>query len=78
MLIGPDRMRVPNNNRHLRLNRPHTVRNNSVIGKIAPANHVACPHCGYRRLRIGKKAADIAVRYQLRAGLRIGIGVMSI
>ena len=87
MLIGANRIGISNTDCLSLYALSHTIRNNSILGKIPSPNHISRSCSGNARKKffsfsvggiLGKEGFLVAMGNQLRAGLGIGIGVMPI
>ena len=87
MLIGTNRVGISNADCLSLYALSHTVRDNSILGKIPSPNHISgsCSGNAWKKFFsfsiggiLGKEGFLIAMGDQLRAGLGVGIGVMPI
>jgi len=78
MLIRTSGERITDNDILMLNGSANAVWDNAVVCKITTADNITGTCSGNCNSSIGKKAILIAVRYQLRAGFRIGVRVISI
>ena len=77
MLPGANRLRMPDLQNPLRLPGPDRIRNQTVLGPIAPTYHIAGPRGHYRHTLRSQKRVPIAVDHHLAGGLTSAVRIVT-
>ena len=78
MLVGPSGERITHHDVLVLHCSSNAVWDDTVVGEVAATDDIASPSCGNRNTTIRKETVLVGMRHQFRAGLGVGVWIISI